>query len=116
MLGYGVYFDSTSTQAQPIQVDLLYPQTDSAGVYTALTLNKEDQGQPETIQSSAGFNASSEPTAVTIIKGFEVHPQAGYEYGFPMGREMQISGGRRIALRVTSPDTINARGYMQFDE
>ncbi len=115
-LGWGIYFDSTSVQAQPAQVDLFYPPVDSAGVFTALVLNKCDPSQPETIQSSGGFNASTEPMSGPILKSVQVHPQAGYEYGWPMGREMEIAGGRRLAIRVTAPDTINAKAWLWIDE
>ena len=115
-LGWGVYFDSTSVQAQPIQVDLFYPPVDSAGVFTALTLQKEQINMLETVQSSAGFNASTQPLSGPIIKSIEVHPQAGYEFNWPMGREMQIAGGRKVAIRVTAPDTINAKAWFWGEE
>ena len=113
-LEYGVYFDSTSVQAQAAQVDLRRQTT--IGTMTGLSLVKEDNSLAETIQSSAAFNATSEPTSGDLIKGIEVHPQTGYEYAWALGRELPIRGGERIGIIVTAVDTLNARAFFRADE
>lgn len=113
-LGWGVYFDSTSVQAQPAQVRLLRQTT--VGTMTGLSPVKDDKGMPETIQASAAFNATAEPTAGNVLQRKEVHPQAGYEFLWPLGKELPIGGGEQIGIEVTAVDTVNATGWFWVDE
>lgn len=113
-LGWGIYFDSTSVQAQPAVVRLL--RQTSVGTMTGVSPVKDDDGLPETIQSSASFNATSEPTAGNILQRKEVHPQTGYEFLWPIGREQPIRGGERLGIEVTAIDTVNAIGWFWADE
>ena len=113
-LGWGVYFDSTSVQAEPAQVRLLRQTT--VGTMTGLAPVKDDNGLPETIQSSASFNATAEPAAGDVMKRIEVHPQTGYEFLWPVGREQPIRGGERVGIEVTAVDTVRAVGWFWSDE
>ena len=113
-LGWGIYFDSTSVQAQPAQVRLL--RQTSIGTMSGITPVLDDAALPETIQSSAAVNASAEPTAGSLIKRIEVHPQTGYEFLWPIGREQPIRGGERVGLEITAVDTVNAVGWFWADE
>lgn len=113
-LGWAVYFDSTSVQAQPAQVRLLH-QT-SIGTMSGLAAVPDDNSRRETIQSSAAVNATAEPTAGSVIKRVEVHPQTGYEFLWPIGRELPISGGEKVGIEVTAVDTVNAVGWFWADE
>mgnify|MGYP001586203434 CR=1 FL=1 len=113
-LGWGIYFDSTSVQAQPAQIRLL--RQTSVGTMTGISLVKDDAGMPETIQSSAAFNATSEPTAGSVLQRKEVHPQAGYEFLWPIGRELPMRGGEQIGIEVTAVDTVNATAWFWADE
>jgi hypothetical protein len=83
---------------------------------TGLAPVADDAGMPETIQSSAAVNATSEPTAGNLIKRVEVHPQTGYEYLWPIGREQPIRGGEKIGIEVTAVDTVNAVGWFWAEE
>lgn len=113
-LGWGVYFDSTSVQAQPAQVRLLHQTT--IGTMSGISPVPDDNSLRETIQASAGVNATSEPTAGTVIKRVEVHPQTGYEFLWPIGKELPISGGEKIGIEVTAVDTVNAVGWFWAEE
>lgn len=113
-LGCGVYFDSTSVQAQPVWVELR--RQTSIGTMTGLSPVKEDESLQETIQSSAAFNATSEPTSGTLIKRVQVHPQNGYELLWPLGLPQPIRGGERLGIVVTPVDTVNAIGWFWADE
>ncbi len=113
-LGWGVYFDSTSVQAQPAQVRLL--RQTSIGTMSGLAAVADDSGLPETIQSSAAVNATAEPTAGSVLKRVEVHPQTGYEYLWPIGKAQPIRGGEKIGIEVTAVDTVNAVGWFWADE
>jgi len=113
-LGWGIYFDSTSVQAQPAQVRLLRQTT--IGTMSGIAPLLDDAGLPETIQSSAAVNATAEPTAGGVLKRIEVHPQTGYEYLWPIGFAQPIRGGERIGIEVTAVDTVNAVAWFWANE
>lgn len=106
-LGYALTFDSKSVTAEPGWLSL--QRQTSIGTMTGLTPVRDDNGLPETIQSSASFNALSEPASSIngLIKRIQIHPQQGYEFIYPMGRELPIRGGERLAIVATMPDTVN---------
>jgi hypothetical protein len=116
ILGYGFYFDGTSNTAQPVEIKLARP---TAGTLTAGgTAVKDEPGMAETVQSTVGLAASSEPTltASLVYKTLTVHPQLGYEYLAPLGQEDQLAGGTNWVMSINAPATVNIRGYFKFEE
>lgn len=111
---WGVYFDGTSPTAEPVVVEVLYQTT--AGTMTALTVEKEDQSQTETVQFTAQHTATAEPTSGAFVRRKNVHPQGGFEWVAPMGDEINVGGGKRLAIRCTAPANVNVIAYMRFDE
>lgn len=114
LLGWGVYFDGTSSSNQPVVVQLVRPTSD--GTMSAATLIKKDSGQGETIQSSGAVNATAEPSIGDIIQDVNIHPQSGYEKTYGLGQEVIVPGGGRLGIRVTAPETVNVIPYMDFEE
>lgn len=113
-LGWGVYFDSSSVEAQPAQVRLL--RQTSIGTMSGISPVLDDAGMPETIQSSASVNATAEPTAGSVLKRINVHPQTAYEFLWPIGAAQPIRGGERVGLEITAVNTVNAIGWFWGDE
>jgi len=116
ILGYGFYFDGTVNTNQPVEIKLARPTT---GTLTAGgTAIKEEPGFAETIQSTVGLAASSEPTltASLVYKTITVHPQLGYEYLAPLGQELQLAGGTNWLASINAPNTVDVRGYVMFEE
>ena len=110
----GVFFDGASTTAVPVLVRLVIATT--AGTNTALTLNKLVSTDDETIQSTAGENASAEPTKTTLLDQWLVHPQMGVDITYAFGQERVVAGGGRVALECTAPASVNVRGKIDFEE
>ena len=110
----GVFFDGSSTTAVPVLVRLIVATT--AGTNTALTLNKKVSSDSETIQTTAGENASAEPTKTTLLDQWLVHPQQGLDLTYAFGQEHVIVGGGRVALDVTAPAAVNCRAKIDFEE
>ena len=54
--------------------------------------------------------------ASLVHKTITVHPQLGYEYLSPLGQEEQVKGGTTWCISINAPATVNARGYVQFEE
>ena len=116
VLGYGFYFDGTLNSAQPVEIKLARP---TAGTLTAGgTAIKSDAGLTETVQSTVGLAASSEPTltASLVFKTLTVHPQLGYEYLAPLGQEDMIAGGTNFVVSANAPAGVNIRGYIKAEE
>ena len=114
ILGWGVFFDSVSPTAEPVQVRLLRQTT--AGSGTSLSLVKLDDSLAETLQTTALQNFTTEPTAGDVLDVVEVHPQTGYEVKYPMGQEPIIGGGDRMGLDCTAPAIVNVRAKIFFEE
>lgn len=110
----GVYFDGTSTTAEPVQVRLLRQTT--AGTMSALTLVKLDNGIGDTLLTTAQHTATVEPTASDVLDVAEVHPQQSYEWIYPLYEEPIIDGGGRIGIECTAPAAVNVRAKVIFEE
>lgn len=123
LMTWGVYFDGTSATNQPPIVYLYIPSTDgtmSAPSGTTQTLEKQDQTRPETIQTTALFNASADPTISKELETKNVHPQNGYEKIYPYGHEILFGGASagagRIAIAIKAANNVNATAEMTFEE
>lgn len=113
VLGWGVFFDSTNTAAEPVQVRVLRQST--GGTMSSLT---PVQVVPvsETILTAASHSATIEPTAGDVLDVIECHPQQGYEVKFPMGQEIIIPGSGRLGIDCTAPAGVNVRAKFYFEE
>lgn len=113
VLGWGVFFDGTSSSAEPVQVRVLRQTT--AGTMSALTPVKIGTDS-ETLQTAAQHTATVEPTAGDVLDVAEVHPQSGYEVKFPMGQEIKVPGSGRLGIECTAPAGVNVRAKIIFEE
>lgn len=114
ILGYGIYFDGTSTTAQPVEFRLM--RQTSAGTGTAQAPVLEEKSLSETLQATGAVNFSVEPTYGDVLKAGTVHPQAGYEYPAPFGQEDVVQGGGRIGIVCQAPAAVNIRGFVKYEE
>jgi hypothetical protein len=115
LLGWGIFFDGTSPTAEPVRVQL--QRTSADGTFTSATPRKSDDSIAETIQSTAGKNASAEPaTPGDILEVKEIHPQSGYEVFYPFGQEVVVGGGDRLCIRATAPASVNCEVYAYCEE
>lgn len=113
VIGWGVFFDGVSTTGEPVQARLL--RQSDAGTMSALTPVKKATDS-ETLQTTAQYNASAEPSAGDVVDIVEVHPQSGYEKIYPMGAEVKVPGSGRLAIECTAPANVNVRAKIEFEE
>jgi len=109
-----ISFQGISNTAMPIQVDVLRQAT--AGTMSALTPVKENASDQETLQTTAQYLATVEPTPGNIVMTENVHPQGGYTWQAPFGGEIIVQGGTRLGLRVTAGASTTAVARMVFEE
>jgi hypothetical protein len=96
----------------PILVELCHQST--AGTSSAGT-PKRDAAGSETLQSTSRITFTVEPTTDHVLREYLIHPQGGFERVFDRG-ELQIEGGARLGLRITSPQTATCRGHISAEE
>jgi hypothetical protein len=109
-----VSFKGTANTAAPILVQVLRQTT--AGTMTALTPQKMNESDDETLQTTAQHSATVEPDGASEVMGEEVHPQGGYTWQAPFGGEIAIRGGDRLGIAVTAGADVNAKARMIFEE
>jgi len=101
-----ISFKGTSNTATPIRVRVLRQTT--AGTMTSLTPVKDPPDSGETLQVGAQHTATAEPTAGDVLMTELVHPQTGYTWQAPFGREIKIGGGGRLGIEVLAGADVNA--------
>lgn len=114
LLRWGVFFDGVSVTGEPVQIELMFQTTD--GTMTSITPKKIDGSLGETVQTTAGENATSEPTEGDFIAAFNVHPQQGLMIVYPLGQEPVMGGGDRIGIKCEAPAAVNCRPFMVVEE
>lgn len=112
----GIGFDGTSATDKPVLVELCASTEAGAGTATSQT-PAQVGGPTRTVQASGKRNFTAEPTALTTLQRWRVHPQSGMVLQFPLGREpQQVTGGRALVLRCTASASVNFAGYVTFEE
>ena len=107
-----VSFKGVSTTDAPILVEVLRQTT--AGTVTSLTPVKNNNGDDETLQTTASKDASAEPTAGDILRSLEVHPQGRHTIYLP--RPIVVKGGGRLGVRVTAAVSVSACVSLECEE
>lgn len=112
-----VSFDGVASTAEPVTVELCASTQAGAGTSTSHT-PLQVSGATRTVSATAARNYTAEPTVLTALKRWLVHPQGGnLTIQFPLGREpMRDSSGHGLAIRCTAPATVNVQGYLEFAE
>lgn len=112
----GVAFDGVSATAEPVTVELTSSTEATAGTATSHT-PVQVSGATRTVAGTAKRNYTAEPTTVTVLKRWLVHPQTGVVIQFPLGREPQQStGSDALGIRCTAPAAVNVQAYLEFAE
>jgi hypothetical protein len=112
----GVSFDGVTSTNEPVTVELVNSTQATAGTSTSHTI-LQCRGPTRTVQATAARNYTVEPTTLTVLKRWLVHPQTGLVIQFPLGREPeQVTTADGLGIRCTAPANVNVQGYMEFEE
>lgn len=114
---FGISFDGVTAGNEPVLIELCLSTEAGAGTSTDLA-PVQIYGPTRTAACDAKKDyTSTQPTVLTAVKEWLVHPQAGLVIKEPLGRELQqITASDAIHLRVTAPNTVNCRAYMCWEE
>ena len=109
--GISVFFKGTSNTDTPVKIRLLR-QAD-AGTSSAATPVKNSDSDDETLQTTGRHSATVEPTAGDVLQMWEVHPQTGLVFFFPLGEEVIVKGSGRLGIECTAAQgqTVAANFY-----
>ena len=109
-----ISFKGTSPTDAPIWLRVLRQTT--AGTMSALTPVKNNNGDDETLQTTAQHTATAEPTAGDVLMAQEIHPQTGYTWQAPFGRQIVVKGGGRLGIEVTAGVGVNCLARVMGEE
>lgn len=116
----GIGFIGASGSAKPVLVELCTSTQGGAGSgSSAVTPAPTDPGDASTVQATAAKGYTGEPTTLTAIRRWRVHPQAGLVVQFALGREPRTDIAKGICIRVTfesAETTTNIDSYEEFEE
>lgn len=116
LIEFAVSFDGQTAGNEPVVVELCRSTQATAGTSSSHTI-AQSGGPVRTVQATAARNYTAEPTVLTSIKRWLVHPQTGIVVQSPLGRETEeTTTADALILRLTAPDNVNMQGYMEFEE
>lgn len=109
-----------ATSGAPILVELCRPTTDGSGWVTTPTPTKLDPSKAETPQATVQTGGASSPPTIAsadVVLAMRLHPQGTYDRdpGGP-GAPIEIPGGGRFAVRLTSANACNVSGSVVINE
>lgn len=90
----------------PVLFEILKQTTAGTSSSTA-NPTKMNASDDETLGVTANKTFTVEPTAGDVRAGRAIHPQTGWDFVFPFGRELYVGGGERLGIRVNSPAQVN---------
>jgi len=87
------------------------------GTFSAATPGKNDPSDAETLQTTAGSNASAEPTSPSDSGlWWEVQPQSGIIEFIPQDMYIKVPGGQSVQFEATSTGTPTLTITATFEE
>lgn len=112
----GVSFAGTVATAEPVLVELMKSTEASAGTASTHSIERIN-GSEKAAQVTAKYDFTAEPTVLTEVAQWLVHPQAGLIVQWPLGREPEMfDSADAYVVRVTAPATVGCRAYLFWEE
>jgi hypothetical protein len=116
ILGFGVGFDGASSTAVPVLVELCYATfaTNAPGTGSTSVTPVQVGGRVLAVGGTAAKTWTAEPTVLTVVDEFLVHPQSGWREFKPQGQTYDSALGEGYVIRLTAPATVNARADILY--
>jgi hypothetical protein len=120
MLGQAVGFDQSGSAAptnEPVLVEVCYATfaTNSPGTASTTVTPAQRYGRVIAHGTTAARAWTTEPTVLTVIDEFLVHPQAGFKEWIPLGVTADCALSEGFVIRCTAPNAVNARAKFDFE-
>jgi hypothetical protein len=119
LLQLSVAFDQSGASAptnEPILVELCYATfaTNAPGTNSTSETPLQWSGRVTTHGTTNASNWTTEPTVLTVLDEFLVHPQAGFKEYLPLGDMPDTALNEGFAMRITAPNAVNCRPGFRF--
>ena len=112
--GFTISLKGTVVTNEPVTIELIRFTADGTG--TAGTVRKKDVDASENVEAGFKHTYTAEPTGVTVLKSFAVHPQGTWGEVMPIESPIEISGGDFWGIRITADDSVTAMVNADCDE
>lgn len=112
---WSVGFNGVDNTHAPILVQLCR-QSDAGSGGSSLTLRKDPDDAAETLQTTAIYGCTSEPTTADVLDSMFIHPQQGVIWQARFGEEIKIGGGDRVGIICTAANNTNCVARMFCEE
>ena len=99
---------------EPVTIELIRFTSDGTG--TSGTVRKKDVDASENVEAGFKHTYTVEPTGVTVLKSFPLHPQGTWGEVLPIESPIEISGGDFWGIRITADDSVTAMVNVDCDE
>lgn len=84
---------------------------------TSATPAKQDTGRGETVQATAAYNWTTQPTVITQQYPLDLGQYNGvYHYVYPQTAPQLIIGGKGAGISITTPNNVNFNGKISLEE
>lgn len=113
---FSCMFDGVTSGNVVVTVELCYCTwaTNSPGTASTSVTPLQNYGRLLTASFTAARAWTTEPTVLTVLRGFLVPPDKGsYTFQFPLGQEPDCALAEGFALRMTAPNTVGT--YASID-
>ena len=111
LVEFGISLDNTTTNAEPVLIELCRATTIGTPAGTTGTLNPTDEAF-EAATATALTILTTEPTTYARLAGWYVQPNSGIVIRQdPLGRELAVTkaAGQRIGLRYTTASGVTPK-------
>ena len=110
----GIFFKGVTVTNEPVTVDLI--RCTNAGTGSAAAPVKVDPDMSETLQIDFVTNLTVEPTGITLLKSWSIHPQSGYEMFLPFDSPYPLPGGDFMGIRCKADDNVTVTVNLEGEE
>lgn len=110
LVGLSISFNGNDASKTPAVVEVCRETGVSSGGASG-TLNQVGGGATRTVQSTARINDTTDGASPTVLDGWLISPTSAFAYQWPLGREVEITAGSWLAIRVTAGSAGSAVSY-----
>ena len=109
-----VMFKGTTVANEPVTIEEI--RFTGSGTGTAGTEVKRMVDDSEALQTSFEYNHTVEPTGITVLSNWYIHPQSGIVQPLPINRPISVPGGDFWGIRCTADDAVTVGVHIEAEE
>ena len=105
---------SSAPGFEPILVEVMYATwaSNSPGTASTSTTPRQRYGRVLTAGFTSGKNWTTEPTTLTPIDEFALHPQTGWKEWYPLGSTPDCALAEGFVVRMNSDNAVAVRATL----